>query len=197
MHVIIILCCLAPPSFSTATEPNQEVSDNGVTIYHLRPDKSGGRAYRLVYHVKVPIEVYWKFKTDFDNAFLVKNKYIKAHRFVSRKGNAVITEDKYANGPDSFFRWQTLVFPDAHRLEFKLLNPEQCGQKFHYGQIQIKAVNQGTQIVQTAYFNFWGVSLWAKYPWRGGMKDFLSYTARWEQKIVLQLKGQYTGKTGE
>ena len=70
MHVIIILCCLAPPSFSTATEPNQEVSDNGVTIYHLRPDKSGGRAYRLVYHVKVPIEVYWKFKTDFDNAFL-------------------------------------------------------------------------------------------------------------------------------
>ena len=145
----------------------------------------------------MPIEVYWKFKTDFDNAFLVKNKYIKAHRFVSRKGNAVITEDKYANGPDSFFRWQTLVFPDAHRLEFKLLNPEQCGQKFHYGQIQIKAVNQGTQIVQTAYFNFWGVSLWAKYPWRGGMKDFLSYTARWEQKIVLQLKGQYTGKTGE
>jgi hypothetical protein len=35
----------------------------------------------------------------------------------------------------------------------------------------------------------------AHYPWKGGMKDFLSYTARWEQETVLQLKDHYDETT--
>lgn len=39
-------------------------------VYHLAPDSRGGQAYKLVYLVRVPLRVYWKFKTDFDNDFL-------------------------------------------------------------------------------------------------------------------------------
>ena len=64
-------------------------------------------------------------------------------------------------------------------------------QKYHYGHIQLEPVPEGTRVTQVAYFDFWGASIWANYPWSGGMKDFLSYTARWEQETVLRLRGQY------
>jgi hypothetical protein len=80
---------------------------------------------------------------------------------------------------------------DAHRLDFVLLNPEQCRQKYHYGHIQLESVARGTRITQVAYFDFWGASLWANYLWRGGMKEFLSYTAHWEQETILHLKDRY------
>ena len=176
--------------------PNRSTNDQ-ISIYQPEPDRRGGKAYKLIYHVRVPLDVYWKFKTDFDNDFLLSNKYIRQHHFISRAGNIVITEDKYSNGPDVFFRWQTTVFPDTHRLEFVLTNAERCGQRFHYGSIQVEAAEDGTLVTQVAYFDFWGVSIWAEYPWGGGMKDFLSYTARWEQEIVLRLKNRYSGKTAE
>lgn len=162
-----------------------------VFIYQIAPDKRGGKAYKLVYLVKVPIEFYWKFKTDFDNDFLVTNKYIREHNFISQNGNTVITEEKYANSPDVYFRWQTSVFPEAYRLDFALLNPEKSRQKYHYGHIQLESVAEGTRVTQVAYFNFWGASLWANYPWRGGMKDFLAYTANWEKELILKLKERY------
>ena len=52
-------------------------------------------------------------------------------------------------------------------------------------------------MTQVAYFDFVGASLWAGYPWGGGMKDFLTYTASWEQGIVLRLKNRYSGKAVE
>jgi len=192
------LFCFLPISYSAATQNEQNPSgSDDISIYQIAPDRRGGKAYKLVYLVGAQIDVFWRFKTDFDNNFLVENKYIQEHHFITRNGNKVITEDKYTNGPDVVFRWQTTVFPQAKRLDFVLLNPEQCRQKFHYGYIQLKPVPEGTQVTQVAYFDFLGSSLWANYPWGGGMKDFLSYTAYWEQKTILDLKNRYHDKNSK
>lgn len=174
-----------------ATKSQKRSGNDEVFIYQIAPDKRGGKAYKLVYLVKASIDSCWKFKTDFNNNFLVKNKYILEHRFISQDGNTVITEDKYTNSPNLYFRWQTTAHPKTHRLDFVLLNPEQCRQKYHYGHIQLESVAQGTRIIQVAYFDFWGASLWANIPWRGGMKEFLYYTAHWEQETILHLKDRY------
>ena len=179
-------------SYATDTENGQQLSgDDEVFIFHIDPDRRGGKAYKLVYIVKAPIDSFWKFKTDFDNDFLVENKYIQEHNFIVRNGNIVITQDKYTNTPGVWFKWRTTIFADAHRLEFVLINPEQCRQRFHYGQIQLTPVAEGTRVTQMTYFDFWGASLWANYPWGGGMRDFLLYTAHWEQNMFLRLKSRY------
>jgi hypothetical protein len=193
--LIMNLFCFMPMSHSTATQIEQRSSGSeNIFIYRIASDRRGGKAYKLIYLVNVPIDVFWRFKTDFDNDFLLENKYIETHQFISRNGNIIITEDKYAHNPNVHFRWQTTIFPRAKRLDFILLNPDQCRQKFHYGYIQLKSVPQGTQVTQVAYFDFLGSSLWAIYPWGGGMKDFLSYTAHWEQKTILKLKKRYSDK---
>ena len=61
----------------------------------------------------------------------------------------------------------------------------------------MEPVEEGTRVTQVAYFDFLGASLWADYPWGGGMRDFLAYTARWEQEMVLRLKDRYSGKNTE
>ena len=183
-------------SYSTNAQAGQKhLVNDEVFIYQIAPDKRGGKAYKLVYLVEVPIDVFWKFKTDFDNNFLVKNKYIRKHNFISQNGNTFITEDKYTHGPDVYFRWQTKVLPETYRMDFVLLNPKECRQKFHYGYIQLESIAEGTRVTQVAYFDFRGVSLWANYPWRGGMKDFLSYTANWEQETILHLEARYDRET--
>jgi hypothetical protein len=190
-----LFCHLFIPYSTNAQAGQKGLVNDEVFIYQIAPDKKGGKAYKLVYLVEAPIDVFWKFKTDFDNDFLVKNKFIRKHHFISQNGNTIITEDKYTHGPDVYFRWQTTVFPQKYRLDFVLLNPKQCRQKFHYGYIKLESVAEGTRVTQVAYFDFWGVSLWANYPWRGGMKDFLSYTAHWEQETILHLEGRYDRET--
>ena len=193
--LVMNLFCFFPISYSTEMQNEQNPSgSDGISIYQIVPDKRGGKAYKLVYIVHAQIDVFWRFKTDFDNNFLLENKYIQEHHFITRKGNKVITEDKYTNGPNVYFRWQTTIYPQAKRLDFVLLNPKQCRQKFHYGYIQLKSVPEGTQVTQVAYFDFLGSSLWANYPWGGGMKDFLSYTAHWEQETIMNLKDRYYDK---
>jgi len=189
------LFCFLPISYSAAAK-NEQISSGSddISIYQIAPDNRGGKAYKLVYLVNAQMDVFWEFKTDFDNNFLLKNKYIQEHRFIARNGNKVITEDKYTNGPNAYFRWRTTIFPRSKRLDFVLLNPKQCKQKFHYGYIQLKSVPGGTQVTQVAYFDFLGSSLWANYPWGGGMKDFLSYTAHWEQDTIMRLTDQYYHK---
>jgi hypothetical protein len=190
LWLISELCFLSLNGHSAEDKKSNNLSENRVSVYQIEPDQRGGKAYKLTYLVQVPIDVYWKFKTDFDNGFLVRNKYIREHHLISTSGNTAITENKYTNGPDVFFRWQTTLLQEAYRLEFVLLNSEQCGQKFHYGSIQLESVAEGTRVTQVAYFDFWGVSLWADYPWGGGMVDFLTYTARWEQDLVINLKNR-------
>lgn len=190
--LIVILPC--PRSISSLDNgpAGQEISGNGkVTITRIAPEGTGGQGYKMVYRVNVPIAVFWKFKTDFDNTFLLENKYIRDHRTISQDGDIVITEDKYTYGPDVYFRWQTKLFPEISRLEFILLNPEQCRQAFHYGYIQLDPEGESTRVTQVAYFDFWGATFWAYNPWSGGMREFLNYTARWEQATILRLKDQY------
>jgi hypothetical protein len=168
-----------------------------------RHKDDGGRGYELVYVVDAPLDAYWKFKTDFDNDFLTTNKFINAHRLISQHNNVAVTEDifsedLYSHKPKAKFRWQTTLFPAQYRLAFVLLNPKECGQKFHHGSIQLEAADasgQKTKVTQKAYFDFFGVSFWVNYPWYGGMKDFLRYTAHWEQTTVPRLKSQYIQKS--
>lgn len=61
-----------------------------ILIHHLDPAPGGGRAYRLVYVVPVPMDVYWRFETDFDNDFSLTNGSIREHRLVSRSGDTVL-----------------------------------------------------------------------------------------------------------
>ena len=177
--MILAAILLFPLSMSHSADLQHKPDSPGMAkifIDQITPDKRGGKAYKLVYFVNVPMDVYWRFKTDFDNRFLIKNQYVREHHFIEQNADKVITEDKYANGPDVYFRWQTTVFPQRKRLEFVLLNPKQCDQRFHYGYIQLKSLPEGTRVTQVAYFDFWGSSLWTAWPWGGGMKDFLSYT---------------------
>lgn len=103
-----VCCCLQTGRTAAASISLSELG-NEITISQTAPDKRGGQAYKMVYQVRMPMEVYWKFKTDFD-------------------------------------------------------------------------------------FDFLGAALWADYPWGGGIKDFLTYTARWEQDTVLRLMDRYSGK---
>lgn len=160
-------------------------------IFKLKPERKSGRGYKLVYLVDAPLDVFWKFKTDFDNEFLLSNKFITSHRLVSHNQTEVVTETEYSNKPKAIFKWQTTLLPDQHLLKFKLLNPEECGQKYHYGYIQLEALGSRTRVTQVAYFNFFGVSLWVNYPFNGGMSYFLKYTAMWEQRTISEIKGNY------
>jgi hypothetical protein len=169
----------------------QQFLSNNPIIFKLKPEREDGRGYKLVYLVDAPLDVFWKFKTDFDNQFLLSNKFITSHRLVSRDRNVVVTETEYSNKPKVIFKWQTTLLPDQHLLKFKLLNPEESGQKYHYGHIQLEALGSRTRVTQVAYFNFFGVSIWVSYPFYGGMSYFLKYTATWEQHTISHLKGEY------
>jgi hypothetical protein len=186
-------------------EVEAELLEGKALIRKLPSPPQGGSGYELVYVVDAPLDVFWKFKTDFDNAFLTSNKFIIAHQLISRRGNVVVTEDVfsedlYTHKPDAKFRWQTTLFPDAYRLDFVLLNPVECGQKFHHGSIQLESAASGgqqTKITQRAYFDFFGVSFWVNYPWYGGMRYFLTYTVEWEQTTIRRLKSNYIKKSAQ
>lgn len=160
-------------------------------IYKLYPKDRAGKGYKLVYMVAAPLETFWNFKTDFENDFLLSNKLITEHNFVEYENNAAITETIYATKPGVRFRWRTISSPDTHRLDFELLNPNECGQKFHYGYIQLEEVGEHTKVTQIAYFDFFGAILWMNYPWYGGMRHFLQYAVRWEQETVARLSIEY------
>jgi hypothetical protein len=175
-----------------APEPTgQKLIGNNPIIFKLTPQRKSGRGYKLVYLVDAPMDVFWKFKTDFDNQFLLSNKFITSHRLVSGNRNEVITENEYSGKPKAIFKWQTTLLPDQYLLKFILLNPKDCGQKYHYGYIQLEALGSRTRVTQVAYFDFIGVSIWVSYPFYGGMSYFLKYTATWEQQTILELKEKY------
>ncbi|MBT8112238.1 MAG: hypothetical protein KJO47_01035 [Gammaproteobacteria bacterium] len=160
-------------------------------IYKLQPTDRVGKGYKLVYMVAAPLETYWNFKTDFKNDFVLSNKFITGHHLVRYENNVAITEIIFISKPGVRFRWQTIGSPDTHRLDFELLNPNECGQKFHYGSIQLEDFGEHTKVTQIAYFDFIGATIWMNYPWYGGMKHYLQYTASWEQKTIVRLKTIY------
>jgi hypothetical protein len=183
----VVFAASGLPSQSSAAEPNQQQDfDSDPILFKLWPEGKAGRGYKLIYLIDAPLDAAWGFKTDFENQILLSNKYINSHRLISRNQNVVVTGNEYSNKPGLKFKWQTTLFPDRHLLNYVLLNPEECGQEYHHGSIQLEAVGNRTRVTQIAYFNFFGVSFWVGYPFRGGMSYFLKYTAAWEQQAVLE-----------
>ena len=177
---------------SPTVEPSEKQLSTGEPfIYRIAPDARGGEAYKLVYLVPVPIEVFWRFKTDFHGDFVETNKYIINQRVIKEEREMVIIENRLSNKPDSKFRWRNILYPSKYRLDFVLENPEQCGQRFHYGHFQLEPLGSYTKVSHAAYFDFFGASLWAHYPWEGGMYAFLDYIARWEQETILKVRDDY------
>ena len=190
--VAIVFAASGLPSETPAAEPTQQQDfDSNPILFKLRPEGKAGRGYKLIYLIDAPLDVVWRLTTDCDHQCLWSNRYIHSHRLVSHIQNEVVTENEYSNKPKVKFKWQTTLFPVQHLLNFVLLNPEECGQKYHHGYIQLEAVGSRTRVTQVAYFNFFGVSFWVGYPFLGGMSYFLKYTATWEQKAVLDLMGKY------
>jgi len=165
---------------------NAEISVEAVAY-----DVDRGYGYKLQYYVAAPIDVFWRFKTDFAGDFVLSNDELLEHRLVRTEGNLAITENRYAAAPSLRFLWQTTVVPEQYRLEFKLLNAEDCHHDFHYGTIQLSPAGEHTKVTQIAFFNFTGASLWVKYPWYGGMKSLLTKVARWERNSAMRLKRDY------
>ncbi len=193
---MIILLGLSPNHGFAQDSPENEPDINQLMqgkayIYKLHPENAAGKGYKLVYMVAAPLSVYWNFKTDFKNDFLLTNKLITEHRLVAHKNNIAITENIYATKPGVRFRWRTISSPDIHRLDFELLNPKECGQKFHYGHIKLEKVGEHTKVTQIAYFEFFGATIWMNYPWYGGMHHQLHYTAQWEQETIARLVDKY------
>lgn len=180
-----------PREVSSQPGEYEALTSDSILIFKLRSEHQKGQGYKLIYTVDAPLKVFWKFKTDFDNDFLVSNRLIKSHRFIGRQGNSVITHNEYTDRPGKLFKWQTTVDPDRHRLDFLLLKPSESGQKYHYGYIQLEALGPRTRVTQVAFFDFLGASLWVNYPFYGGMQYYLKNTARWEQETTLKLKGRY------
>ena len=193
--LLVFLCFTGLTNLSAQSptvEPSAEQLLTGEPfIYRVAPDARGGEAYKLVYLAPVPIEVFWRFKTDFHGDFVETNKYIINQRVISEEPGMVIIENRLSNKPDSKFRWRNILFPNKYRLDFVLENAEQCGQRFHYGHFQLEPLGSYTKVSHAAYFDFFGASLWAHYPWEGGMYAFLDYIARWEQETVLKVKDDY------
>lgn len=163
---------------------NQCSIDSPAVIERQHFASGGGQGYRMIYCVPLPLEAYWRFKTDFDNDFLTSNPHIAAHQFISRKGDVVLTENRYAHNKKRLFRWQTVVHNHAYRLNFVLQNPDEAGQEFHFGTIQLTAYGPYTMVHQAAQFKFDGDALWAFYPWRGGMRSFLQSFVAWERQTA-------------
>jgi hypothetical protein len=189
---VILSGFIGLPVHPLTIEPNdEELLTKKIVLYRIKPEKRGGEAFKLVYLVPAPIEVFWRFKTDFKGDFLVSNRYITEHRFILETGNVIITENSYSNAPNDTFRWRTMIHPGQYRLDFRLINPQECGHSFHYGSIQLKSFGTFTKVTHISYFDFFGASLWVNLPFRGGMKAFLLYTARWEDETISRLHERF------
>lgn len=170
-----------------ADEPATPVTE----VHRIESSDQTGQAFRLTYTVNVPLDLFWKFKTDFGADFLSSNRYIVSNRLISRQNNVYITETLYVDAPETVFRWQTTVYPSASRINYRLLNPAECGQKFNRGTIQLTPESGKTRIVHSTYFDFFGAAVWVHFPGPGGMVGFLRYTAEWERKTIKELQHHY------
>jgi len=192
---VCVLILIASNGFSSerlVSDPSQDqFLYNKPIISKLKPERAHGRGFRLEFLVGTPLDVFWNYKTNFDNDLLHKNRYITSHKLVSRDENLVITETEYSYKPGKVFKWQTTIFPEQNLLKYELLNPEECSQKYHYGYIQLDAEGAGTRVTHVAYFDFFGAAFWVSYPFKGGMSEFLKYTAHWEQQFVFEFEHQY------
>ena len=190
--ILLVALCGAAPIVQAACDTG--TADGQALIERIRPVSGEGQGYRMAYCVDVPLRIYWLFKTDFRNVFLTDSPHIMSHRFIRRQGNVALTENRYSQHPERVFRWQTTVHEGDHHLAFRLLNPDQAGQAFHFGTIRLKARGRKTMVYQEARFQFAGAALWVLYPWRGGMRTFLQSFVNWEQQAALTWRSYYEAR---
>ena len=112
---------------ANAEPDDEELLNKQRMVYRIKPEKRGGEAFKLIYLVPVPVDVFWRFKTDFHGNFLLSNRYIKEHRLILETGNVTITENSYSNAPNETFRWRTTLFPDQHRWFSSWKTPGNAG----------------------------------------------------------------------
>ena len=196
-YILVVLVLLTMPAKSVQAGSEKILFDERINLRRVVPEKEDGFGYVLQYYVSAPIEAFWRFKTDFNSEILLTSDELVGHRLVEWDGNNVTTENRYATAPGLRFLWQTTVIPNQHRLEFKLLNPEDCRHSYHFGSIQLSPAGNYTKVTQTAIFDFRGASLWVKYPWYGGMKHTLTKVAKWEQKMAEKYKRRYLAAVGD
>jgi hypothetical protein len=158
LYLLIVIAAITPCGQMAAYA--DENAPRHTSLQRIAPSGQTGQAYRLIYTVNVPLAVFWKFKTDFGGNFLATHRYILSNRLVSRQNHVYITETRYADAPQTAFLWQTTVTPSDHRLEYRLLNPEECGQRFNHGTIQISTFSGVTRVEHSTYFDFFGATLW-------------------------------------
>ena len=132
-YVLIILLTLLTVAGHAGTA-DSTINDQ-ISVEAVAYDVDRGYGYKLQYYVAAPIDVFWLFKTDFAGDFVLSNDELLEHRLVKTEGNSAITENRYAAAPSLRFLWQTTVIPEQYRLEFKLLNADDCRHDFHYGTI--------------------------------------------------------------
>lgn len=165
--------------------------ESDVDISALSPVHGEGHGYRIVYRVPADIDTFWRFKTDFDNNFLIQNKTITSHRLLRRHNNIAVTETTYAAAPGKHFTWETTTDIDNYQMQFRLIDPRSSGQRYHWGFIQLIRDGHQTIVVQQAYFDFTGAGFWVVYPWQGGMRDVLKTNAAWEQEAIMRMQAAY------
>lgn len=196
--LVLLNTSMILPTRSLKAEPsNEEVLKGKPIISRIQADARGGAAYSLIYLAPIPIDVFWKFKTDFGADIFDDNKFVKAQRVLDHRRNVILIENKLSINSAARFRWRNTLYSAEYRLDFVLTNPEQCGQRFHHGHFKLEPVGSQTKVLQTAYFDFLGVSIWVNYPGNGGMVELLDYIARWEQRTSLKLRGNYEGQSAE
>jgi hypothetical protein len=193
--VVLLMTAWRPPLVQTTHAADQQALLKQLSaktqLEHMTASDGKGRHVRLTYYAPVEAAIFWRFKTDFQNDWLVSNDYIEAHRFIAHRGNVVVTETKYTYGPDVFFRWRTELIPDKRILRYTLLNPVECEQIYNHGEITLEPDGAYTRVTHTSHFDFAGAFLWAHFPGPWGMVDFFRYTAQWEQETILRLKNRY------
>jgi len=105
-----------------------------MTLETIAPHADTGYGYKLQYYLFAPIDISWSFKTDFDSNLLLTSDELIGHRLVKTVGNSAITENPYATAPGLRFLWKTVVIDEQYRMDFELLNAEECRHDFHFGQ---------------------------------------------------------------
>jgi hypothetical protein len=186
--VLMVLTIILTHAAAEAADTTRSTKQDKISLESISPPGRDGFGYRLTYYVPAPIEIFWRFKTNFENEDLTTNQEIIEHRIVSFSDNNVVTENRYATWPNLRFLWQTTIDWNHYRLAFKQLNVKDRLQDYHYGTIQLSPAGAYTKVTQISFFNFVGASLWVKYPWYGGMKTTLTSLARWEQKTALRYR---------
>ena len=66
--------------------PDSTINDQ-ISVEAVAYDVDRGYGYKLQYYVAAPIDVFWRFKTDFAGDFVLRNDELLEHRLVRTEGN--------------------------------------------------------------------------------------------------------------